>query len=110
MNTARDKFLTEAMGECWHEDGKKDHNYTICSKCSWSWFNGLIRPDFSVWHGFGKLKEYISTTDYRTEFWIYFFDKIEGALDSVDDLFDGIYPDNLANIYYEFLKSRESEV
>lgn len=30
MNTERDKFLTKAMGECWHEC---DWGQTICKHC-----------------------------------------------------------------------------
>lgn len=54
----RDKFLTEAMGECWHEwVNQRSHEAVACTKCDGLW--GTDRtPDFSSWQGFGKLWEW----------------------------------------------------
>ena len=55
----RDKFLTEAVGECWHEwSDIGDTPPRFCKVCekfephTYSW-------DFSSWDGFGKLLKYM---------------------------------------------------
>ena len=59
MNTERDKFLTEAMGEQWHENtgetaGNNVIGFTLCS-CGkwWGQFGCLENTNFSAWTGFG---------------------------------------------------------
>ena len=55
MNTKRDKFLTEAMGECWHDYVKTCGCCpATCAKCGAD--EGYTENnDFSTWHDFGKL-------------------------------------------------------
>ena len=67
MMNKRDKFLTEAMEECWHIDieriTRSEYLYGrvqqvivayTCGKCNQDYINN---NDFSSWQGFGKLKE-----------------------------------------------------
>lgn len=56
MNIKRDKFLTEYIGECWHETiGSPAGGY--CWKCqdSHSKMEPLPNNNFSEWDNFGKL-------------------------------------------------------
>ena len=58
----RDKFLTEAMGECWHET---DWGQTICKHCRRTndprYFDfDTQNSTFSTWEGFGKLVGYMN--------------------------------------------------
>ncbi len=75
VNEERDRFLTHAMGGCWHEDGGgepvtmftlKGH---ICSKCGLFY---TTRNDFSTLEDFLKLYEWArddpSLADFVAEF------------------------------------------
>lgn len=57
--TVRDMFLTEAMGECWHETKRPITNingFGECIKCSAKlYFDMRDLINFSDWEGFGKL-------------------------------------------------------
>ena len=60
----RNQFLTEWLGECWHEPydvgqrslGDSHHNY-YCSKCKKEVSRDGSHQPFSTWPGFGKLWE-----------------------------------------------------
>ncbi len=81
MNTERDKFLTEAMGEC------EKCGDTCPFSCQ----------DFSTWNGFGKLVE---SKNIRLEVGAHFY-RILGEIFS--ESFDNI-PDRFADAVYAFLK------
>ena len=63
MNEERDRFLTEAMGMCWHDFDPDDHINTysleayICKKCK-----GFIlgNNDFSVEEDFSRLLDWVN--------------------------------------------------
>jgi hypothetical protein len=124
----RDKFLTEAMGECWHEwseDCKQvgeecnEWEYT-CTKCKQKGheheFTGFYPEEnnFSTWADFGKLWEWAQTQE-----WFYQFTQYTHGEDSYLteqyncfwDLWNSFFkeyanPDRFANALYEFLKAR----
>lgn len=74
----RDKFLTEAMGLCWHEEGE---DVGICRKCG-VLLPGLgiacpdgnsrvlieRKPDFNTWLSFGILFEWAQVQKWWIEF------------------------------------------
>lgn len=94
----RDRYLTEAMGECWHEINNQQLLFSqrFCTKC------GENRPakniDFSTWQGLGKLLPFAD-------------EKI--GFEHIMIIFNNCWPfddgfcDRFANALYEFLKSRE---
>lgn len=65
MDTERDKFLTEAMGECWHDRGfiitSPETGTGVCRNCQCKlYFDNQDRINFSTWEGFGKLVGYMN--------------------------------------------------
>ena len=91
----RDKFLTEAIGECWHSDDPDMHTFTTrCRICG----EAGETTNFSTWQGFGKLWEWAQNQGWWEDFWIY----------SNDDngIIDFIHPDRFADALYEFLKDK----
>jgi len=99
MNTKRDEFLTEAMGEHYW-----DHE---CDEADCSCHED--RMDFSTWPDFGKLWEWAQ----GQEWWGVFGDDIvygeseiahEKHQCRISDLEYFIHPDRFANALYEFLK------
>ena len=117
MNTERDKFLTEAMGECWHDvmDATLD-GYPVlqCSKCKvyvgdMSEVEYINRTNFSSWEGFGKLWEWSQ----KQEWWGYFVHKQyckKGKQLTVDELLQNlINPDRFADAIYAYLKEKNNE-
>jgi hypothetical protein len=102
------KYLTEAMGECWHEympnySGVKCMviNYT-CKKCvlSHQYFPEEKTNDFSTWQGFGKLWEWAIEQKWWYEFLIL---KYNNKL----ELYELNNPETFAKVIYEFLKDRK---
>ena len=109
----RDKYLTEAMGECWHKDtlGCSDFTCSLCGK-----LRGVnrtiedIRTDFSTPEGFFKLWNWAI----EQEWWPQVIgelvaDKWDGPLRNVfssESIARAINPDNFANAIYEYLKGR----
>lgn len=117
MNSERDKFLTEAMGECWHE-----YNEEISDKCckceedilpyvkAW-----LATPEnkaepvierlfnFSTWEGFGKLWEWAM----KQEWWIrnFIIEPWKSNHIAVDMRL--INPDIFADALEKFLKEKD---
>ena len=99
MNTERDKFLTEARGECWHEFSSTAVT-SSCYKCC------RILPactfiDFSTWEGFGKLYSWCKEQEWWTMFCYYRFG--DGNYIGYK-VFEFIEPDRFADAVYEFLK------
>ena len=71
----RDQFLTEYLGECWHERGEStfrepDADYW-CVKCQTHLKDccGPINNNFSTWPAFGKLWEAAQKDEQWSEFW-----------------------------------------
>ena len=109
MNTERDKFLTEAMGECWHDWRDVDQNLNevgypshleMCFRCKKTWgsYAGIPpsgRIDFSTWEGFGKLWTWAINQVWLNQFF--------GQFVSWEYL---IHPDRFANAVHEFLRAR----
>lgn len=117
MKTERDKFLTEQMGECWHEwkiveEDSRRSRHQSCEKCGSRYT--LLQYDhiddqktsFSTWEGFGKLWEWAKVH----EWWATFTDPFYGpkvnnsALPVFNDVDYAINPDRFADAVYEFLK------
>lgn len=105
MNKERDKFLTEAMGECWHNDFPECQNdsYTKCKKC------GVYGPypiesfvDYSTWEGFGKLIDWCKSED---DWFCDFLEMQGGSIFMINVMH--IEPDYFANSVYEYLKENK---
>lgn len=96
-NIERDKFLTEAMGECWHQWCTKSSFSGFCDKCQ-TQIVDKTQNDFSTWEGFGKLWEWAQKQDGWRDFIAYEF----GWGD-----FSIIDPDKFANAVYKFLKNKK---
>lgn len=124
MNIERDKFLTEYIGECWHErvcigSGLMFSTYA-CASCGASWgdtftkdikhsYPKLINNNFSTWDNFGKL-------------WNWVYDKKVLNICSGKEDFPMIHiimrncefghdlslinPDKFADALYEYLKDK----
>lgn len=105
MNEERDKFLTEQMDKCWHEELYRYDSFTkrckVCDKDSRS----CTRINFSTPDGFFKLwnwakeqewwEDWKESKEYRN---------LDGAYIINMEFF--IHPDRFANAIYEFLKER----
>jgi hypothetical protein len=61
------KFLTEAMGECWHDWPDRS---TPCDKCGQrsSMSNVGMHDNFLTWEGFGKLWTWAIKQEWFDEF------------------------------------------
>lgn len=71
MNTKRDKFLTEVMGKCWHEEVHEccvNGELKMVCKCgiyAQKGYHDILSSgfkqtyDFSTWDGYGKLWEWV---------------------------------------------------
>jgi len=120
VNIERDKFLTEKMGQCWHNHSiiaggfvvnPFDHGKgptRICDKCGQDWSSftvydrfGRVNPDLSTWPGFGLLWEWAQKQEWFTKF-KYFY--IGGATEVFMKLGESIHPDKFADALYEYLK------
>lgn len=105
MNTERDKFLTEAMGECWHNLGEK---YTTeigwCIKCcTWHKHN----HNFSIWSGFGKLWEWAQKQEWWKSFvWVHGDSTRAKYRKESTFSVKFLHPDRFADALYQFLKER----
>lgn len=107
----RDKFLTEAMGLCWHDSVTNE----TCDNCGITAdvnmpnyvppFQGKwLRIDFSTWAGFGALWEWAQKQEWWDEFMIH--SKFTYSYESAETL---INPTVLSYAVYEYLKGRESK-
>jgi hypothetical protein len=120
MNTDRDKFMTEAMGNDWHTVGyaERDIRRGVICNCGSNNCAGPSRNiSLSTWQGFGKLWEWAQEQEFFLELLVFICVDIEGKgmdiefakafnLDSVSC--GAVNPDRFANAVYEFLKGRES--
>jgi hypothetical protein len=103
MMIERDRFLTEAIGECWHEKVDRfigNQNFYICSKCDIPHHvlqgHGL-HPNYSAWNGFGKLWDWCL----KQEWWDTF---VYNNL-PVDHSY--VNPDKFSDILYKYLKEQK---
>lgn len=104
------KYLTEAMNECWHGDAMRTGIFYACDECGeklLSLGNSPLqssRMDFSTWQGFGKLWEWAKEQDWWIEF-------TGGACvisrGFVEDMVD---PDWFAKAVYDLLKERNESL
>lgn len=114
MNEERDKFLTEQMGECWHEaicyyEEQWPYSLTYECSCGYRWDQkdrDKVNFNFSSWEGFGKLWEWAQTK--------YWFKEIPFNFD--DNRYHDCYmlfpvefinPNEFANAIYSYLKDRQ---
>jgi hypothetical protein len=111
MNLERDKALTEAMGECWHEiHGRAMGGVIRCSKCQEIMViddhdflvTRVTNSNFSTWTGFGKLWEWSIQQPWWTDdnFLYHYPVGPRGML---------INPGRFADAVYAFLKRKETE-
>ncbi len=111
MNTERDQYLTEAIGECWHNIPTYFHslslnNTTNCTKCT-RVINKESNNDFSTWNGFGKLWGWSVKQDWWKQFMYvckakpYKFCFMNDQIFLWDEL---VNPSIFANAIYEFLE------
>ena len=98
----RDKFLTEQIGECWHEGcelfiASEGKFHCECGK----WMSYPHRQTFSTSDGFFKLWEWSQ----QQEWWYDFLNKDQcfGFAVSIEL----VNPDRFADAIYQFLKERE---
>lgn len=118
MNTERNKFLTEAMGECWHEwyvsrEFLDEFGHGTTQNCSKCWKRKSIRTEnvkFSTWEGFGKLWEWSQKQEWWKEFCFspkgdgYHCYQVPKGLDKFAIGCAYIHPDRFADAVYHFLK------
>ena len=115
------KYLTEAMGECWHENTDIQSAHTICRDCPigylthyWIDYRNKHRNNFFTWEGFGKLWEWAT----KQEWWVGFIRKatyLDNTQEEIDaDVFHFkkgiqsiINPTNFAKAIYDYLKEQE---
>ena len=108
-NEEINKYLTEAMGECWHDwKNLPKIRSAQCVKCTTLFHRAQIN-DFFTWQGFGKLWEWAT----KQEWWNYFQDMVIGDTDVYEnDEFteyvdvNFINPTNFANAIYKYLKEK----
>ena len=130
MNNEKDKYLTEVMGECWHELKAETSRVTImratggaiCTKCNeyWNYNSGTSRynsqynrnevfpekvnNNFSTWGGFGKLWEWSQKQDWFPELirQTCYYEMCRNEFSKGNDSI--IHPDRFAGSIYQFLK------
>lgn len=102
----RDKFLTEAIGECWHEwkevcRAGNCWGYHECQECGklLGQYKPVEQNNFSTWQGLGKLWEWATQQE-----WWYLFLYTYG--DGNNIYYRYINPTKFADAVYEFLKKR----
>ena len=102
------KFLTLAMGECWHErkdfseDGYGTYNCKNCGERFGGHGSQLInKDDFFTWAGFGKLWEWAQ----KQSWWMDFVDrKMHTKVELKFHTYSIIHPDHFTDAIYTFLK------
>ncbi len=119
----QNKFLTEAMGECWHDWTNK---YFRCAHCdthmgevTGQYKSNLsdakfANNDFSTWPGFGKLWEWVKQRWWFDSF-ILSLQPTHRESEIKENLQEGVrimqimefvHPDRFASAVYEFLKEK----
>jgi hypothetical protein len=108
MNPKRNKFLTEAMGLCWHKwIAHEAMGHFQCAKCGKMEMGFSCKEeeyhsdiDFSTWEGFGKLWQWAN----EQEWWDDFTDKNYHCCRT--DL-DMINPNRFSHMLYEYLEEKD---
>jgi len=113
INRERDKFLTEAMGECWHNkkeifskpdpqsfNGGKIETHYRCGICKMLWKQ---QNNFSTWEGFGMLWEW--AIDQKWWDVLYYFLFSTGSA----EMKEFIHPDRFANAVYDYLQEVDDD-
>ncbi len=103
----RDRHLTEAMGECWHESNGRLN----CKKCESFLYakspNHIsYNNEFSTWEGFGKLWRWGQQQEWWEEFVGCLLEPVidKGTLTHYRKFdLDFIDPDKFADALYEFV-------
>lgn len=88
------KFLTKAMGDCWH-DGNASHPCTRCG-LTMSMSTGYHNITFLTWEGFGKLWTWASSELW----WCRFLDSLDGPLSHY------INPEKFAKAVVHYLQKK----
>lgn len=106
MNIERDKFLTESIGECWHEneltmDANDGSLYWRCRYCH---KEDIRNIDFSTWEGFGRLKSFMVEHPEHEAFFDTYIDYLTEHAEGISETFNRIQPDFFAYYVYEFLQ------
>ena len=107
----RNKFLTEVVGECWHEpkiEGVRANSF-VCGKCNTIHCCGIENPNYSTWEGFGKLWEWSIYQDWFEDFAKYHGQVNHILMDEPSDILihiGKINPNKFADAIYNSLKSR----
>jgi len=105
----RDKFLTELVGECWHDEYSHEgptfqerYDKYVCLRCGFevSYTPSFYKMNFSTWENFGKLWKFAQKqnwwNDFRRDYCL-----VGGWKGwSFDE--DIINPDKLADAIYNF--------
>lgn len=104
-NDIRDKYLTEAMGKCWHKFEQEFWWGNRCITCGQD-DNYIWQPkniNFSTWEGFGKLWEWIQEQQWQDDF-------ITG-LECEQDTYNRkwLHPNKFADEVYTYLKEHDHE-
>lgn len=108
----RDKFLTQAMGECWFEADEYPAPPYRCRNCGLDRLSHYNQEAlFSTWAGFGKLWEWAQ----QQEWWGDFVAQLDilgigcfkpDMKQTMLDCFRFVSPDRFANAVYEYLKQK----
>jgi hypothetical protein len=103
------KYLAEAMGECWHEfEIRKlpDSSFhgRVCCHCGDYQTLAIPMLDFSTWEGFGKLWEFAI----KQEWWNDFINSIGGWTIWVEPE-KIIHPETFAKSIAQYLQEREGK-
>lgn len=103
MNTERDKFLTEAIGECWHEHTMTcGYNLTRTGEYVSDIKSTSYPNDFSSWNGFGKLWEWVSRQE---SMMCGLASRYNGEQAKIKLIY--ISPDTFADAVYNYLKEQQ---
>jgi hypothetical protein len=102
VSIERDKFLTEAMGECWHEWYWFNYHKHKCKNCNIdAVYNNYSQLEiatkninFSTWEGFGKLCEWSEVQEWWETF----------VYRNLPTDHSFVKPDKFANKIYSYLK------
>lgn len=99
------KFLTKAIGECWH-DGNASHPCTRCG-LTMSMSTGYHNITFLTWEGFGKLWEWANRQVWFGEFHYWYTGKHTLDLEELS-AFTGqlINPERFAKAVVKFLQEK----
>jgi len=102
MKEQRDKYLTEAMGECWPDFAPNG----FCRKCNCD-KRFPYHIDFSTWQGFGKLWEFVQNRKLISEFLVWFTSRtVAQDYGSNWIRWELMTPDQRSDAVYEFLQGR----